>query len=188
MVNNTEATLVQQVLNGRRECYRPLVEMYQKRVYVLACSMIGNNSEAQDIAQEAFLTAYKHLSDLKDRAKFGTWLYGITRNLCYTALRKKKVESESLNDVSESEYSNVISLNPLAEDGEDLLETLMARLDQLPEKYQTLLRMRYLEDYSYQEISEMLDIPVDLVRSRLFEGRKILRESVQHVRRAENDR
>src|SRR5690606_21561498 len=122
-----------------------------------------NAAEAQDIAQESFLLAYNRLSELKDKTKFGSWLYGITRNLCYTARRRHRVEPEYLDDLSATEYSNVVAMYPAGEDGADLIDTLLSRLEQLPEKYATLLRLKYLQDYSYQEISEMLDIPVDLI-------------------------
>jgi len=189
MTENAEATLVQQVLAGRRECYRPLVEKYQKKVFLLANSMLGNRVESQDIAQEAFLLAYSKLRELKDLNKFGPWLFGIARNLCYVCLRKKKVEPESFDDLKYQErISNVVSLTPAADDGLRLQETLLSRLEHLPEKYRTLLRLKYLEDYSYEEISELLDMPVDLVRSRLFEGRRMLREQVERIRSANNER
>ncbi len=189
MVNdNAEATLIQQVLAGRREFYRPLMEKYQKRVFFLANSILGNSSEAQDIAQEAFLLAYRKLRELKDIEKFGPWLYGITRNLCYSNLRNKKIQPESLDDVQQyHQLPNVVPMVPITEQGDSLQNTLLKRLETLPEKYRTLLRLKYLEDYSYQEIAEMLDLPVDLVRSRLFEGRRILREGMQKIRSIEND-
>ncbi len=187
MAQNAEATLISQVLNGRRECYRPLVEKYQMKAYLLACSMIGNPAEAQDIAQEAFLVAYKNLQQLKDREKFGSWLFGIIRNLCYSVMRKQKIETESIDSVAYQNLPNVVTMRPVEENGVDILSTLMNRLEELPEKYQILLRLKYLEDYSYQEISEMLDIPVDLVRSRLFEGRRMLREDLASVRRLGNE-
>jgi RNA polymerase sigma-70 factor, ECF subfamily len=188
MVKNAEATLVSQVLSGRRECYRPLVEKYQMKVYLLACSMVGNAAEAQDLAQETFLTAYKNLHQLKDRAKFGSWLFGITRNLSYHALRKRKIEPEPIDSISYKDIPNVVPMRPDNEDGEDILTTLMTRLETLPEKYRVLLRLKYLDDCSYQEISDMLDIPIDLVRSRLFEGRRMLREDMESVRRKTNER
>lgn len=187
MAQNAEATLISQVLSGRRECYRPLVEKYQSKIYLLACSMMGNPAEAQDIAQETFLVAYKNLHQLKDREKFGFWLFGIARNLCYGVMRKRKIETEPIDSVAYRDIPNVVPLRPAEEHGVDILTTLMNRLERLPEKYQILLRLKYLEDYSYQEISEMLDIPVDLVRSRLFEGRRMLREDLDDVRRLANE-
>lgn len=188
MVENAEATLIKQVLNGRRECYRPLVEKYQKKVYLLACSMLNHSAEAQDIAQESFLLAYKNLHDLKDWSKYGSWLFGITRNLCYTTLRNRKVQPKSLDEISYEYLTNVVPMRPTEEDGIDLIDTMLKKLDLLPDKYRILIRLKYLEDYSYQEISEMLDIPVDRVRSRLFEGRRMLRERIERDRRVEHDR
>jgi RNA polymerase sigma-70 factor, ECF subfamily len=181
MFDKTEATLIEQVLHGKTECYRPLVEKYQKKIYLLAYSFIGNSGDAQDIAQEAFLTAYKKLSELKDRTKFGSWLYGITRNLCCSALRKRQVEPEFLDSVPDEDFSKVISMRPSTENGLDLVDMLILRMERLPEKYRVLLRLKYLEDYSYDEISTMLDLPLDLVRSRLFEGRRLLRERLKKV-------
>ena len=188
MVENAEATMIQQVIIGRRECYRPLVEKYQKKIYLLACSMLGNAAEAQDITQEAFLLAYKNLRDLKDRGKYGSWLYGITRNLCYAALRRKRIEPESLEELAPQDApSNVIPMWPADEEGTDLRSELLSKLESLPDKYRVLLNLKYLDDCSYQEISEMLDLPVDLVRSRLFEGRRMLREGVQKTRSLEHE-
>jgi RNA polymerase sigma-70 factor (ECF subfamily) len=186
MMHNADSALVQQVLIGRRECYRPLVEKYKKKVFVLACSMIGNAAEAQDVSQEVFYIAFKNLHGLKDRHKFGSWLYGITRNLCYSVLRKQRVEPESLEELNYFELPNVVEMRPADKSGEDLTDKLLHQLEKLPEKYRILLRLKYLEDYSYQEISEMLDLPVDLIRSRLFEGRRMLRENIEQTRRIEN--
>ncbi len=185
MTENADSALIQQVLIGKRECYRPLVEKYKKKIFILACSIIGNPSEAQDIAQEVFLIAYKNLHGLKDRQKFGSWVYGITRNLCFAFLRKKKVEPESLEELNYFEQPKVVEMRLADEKGEDLSKKLLNHLEQLPDKYRVLLRLKYLEDYSYQEMSEILDLPVDLIRSRLFEGRRILRESVEKVRSIE---
>lgn len=176
--DQSDAVLIKQALSGNRDCYRPLVDKYQKSVYHLACSIIHHSTEAQDITQETFLTAYKNIRKLKDPAKFGSWLYGITRNLCMEALRKRKKEPEYLDPPS------LLKLDAIVEDkvteltGSDITDMLIVKLENLPDKYQSLLRLKYLQDYSYQEIAEMMDIPTDLVRSRLFEGRKLLREEV----------
>ncbi|MGC9329114.1 MAG: RNA polymerase sigma factor, partial [Candidatus Hinthialibacter sp.] len=114
---------------------------------------------------------------------FGSWVFGIARNLCYSALRQQKIKTEPIDSVAYQDMPNVVPMRPSEENGVDILSVLMKRLDDLPEKYRVLLRLKYLEDYSYQEISDMLDIPVDLVRSRLFEGRRLLREDLDSVRR-----
>ncbi len=178
--DQTDAALIKQVISGKQECYRPLVDKYQNRVYHLAISMLHHTAEAQDITQEAFLTAYKNIRRLHNHAKFGSWLYGITRNLCMEALRKRKLEPEYVGtdfvEIADRELETEPKVSAL--NGTDITELLIGKLKQMPEKYQTLLRLKYLQDYSYQQIADMLDMPVDLVRSRLFEGRKLLRDEV----------
>ncbi len=186
MMNTTEVTLIKQVLSGNQEFYRPLVEKYQQKIFVLAYSLLRNSSEAQDLSQEAFLMAFKKLRELKDQKKFGSWLYGITRNLCYEALRKKHVETDSLDEVPPAKVGNVISMRGVDDPNEEMLRTMMKKLESMPEKYRILLHLKYLKDLTYQEISEMLDLSVDLVRSRLFEGRRLLREGVEQEWREEH--
>lgn len=178
MSDLTEATLIQQVLAGNNECYRPLVEKYRAQVYHLAHTLLGNGAEAQDIAQDAFLTAFRELKTLRNAEKFRPWLFGITRNLCRQTLKKRKSAPEYLDDLPEREKPNVVMVRPSDSSGADMLDALRAHLDNLPEKYRVLLCLKYLEDYSYTDIAEMLDLSVDLVRSRLFEGRRMLRKGM----------
>lgn len=178
----TEITLIAQVLKGQRECFRPLVEAYQRKVFHLACSLVGNPTEAQDIAQETFLTAFQNLGRLKQHARFSSWLFGITRNLCYEALRQRKLDPQPFEETQDYAAPQVISLNKETDPNQDLVRQMMARLERLPEKYRVLLRLKYLENYRYAEIAELLDLPVDLVRSRLFEGRRILREGLERAK------
>ncbi|MBI1390055.1 MAG: sigma-70 family RNA polymerase sigma factor [bacterium] len=188
MPEKTEATLIREVLKGKRECFRPLVERYQSKVFVLANGLLGNGPEAQDIAQEAFLLAFQKLRELEDPEKFGSWLYGITRNLCYNARRSRKIETEPYDESYHQHMANVIAMRPPGEEGESITAVMLRRLERMPDKYRDLLRLKYVEDYSYQEIAEMLDLPVDLVRSRLFEGRRILRERMEETRSEEYGR
>lgn len=188
MPEKTEATLIEQVLKGKRECFRPLVETYQKKVFLLAHGMLGHGPEAQDLAQEAFLLAFQKLRELDDPNKFGPWLFGITRNLCYNSIRSRKIQSEPFDESLPQHTANVVALKPKSSDGGELAQDMLKRLERLPEKYRTPLRLKYMEDYSYQEIAELLDWPVDLVRSRLFEGRRILRERMEQTRREEYGR
>lgn len=188
MPEKTEATLIEQVLKGKRECFRPLVESYQKKVFLLANGMLGHGPEAQDIAQEAFLLAFQKLRELDDPNKFGPWLFGITRNLCYNSIRKNRIHSEPFDESLPHHAVNVVALKPKSSDGGEVAQDMLIRLDRLPEKYRTPLRLKYMEDYSYQEIAELLDWPIDLVRSRLFEGRRILRERMEQARSEEYGR
>ncbi len=179
-----DADLVRQVVRGDRDAFRPLVGRYEQRVYILAISWLGDPAEAQDVTQETFYAAYRRLPELKDAEKFRAWLFATARNLCRVWLRKRRlfgepVPLETLEDVPfEKPHPSFEAAESVGETREELLTLLHASLDRLPDKYQTLLRLKYLSGSSYREIAEMMDLPEATVKSRLFEARRLLRERV----------
>ncbi len=174
----SDAELVYCVLSGRRDWFQTLVDRYRRQVYGLAYSMLGNWQDAQDVAQEAFFSAYRRLPDLRDPAKFGSWLFGTTRHLCYVVLRKRRVIGEQVP----VEQAETLAVKPSQEETQDDQLALMLRaMQQLPDKYQSLLRLKYIGGYSYRDIARMLDVPEVTVKSRLFEGRRLLREQVESI-------
>lgn len=170
----SDADLVQRVLAGKREAFRFLVDGYRQSVYNLAYSILGSREDAQDVAQEAFLAAYRRLPDLRDRSKFGSWLFGTTRHLCYVVLRRRRVVGVQV-PLEEVKALAAESRDPIRE---DRVTMAMEAMEDLPDKYKVLLRLKYLGGYSYQHIAEMMDLPEITVKSRLFEGRRMLRERV----------
>lgn len=170
----SDADLVQRVLVGRREAFQVLVKRYRQSVYNLAYSILGSREDAQDVAQEAFFAAYRRLPNLRDWSKFGSWLFGTARHLCYVILRRRRVVGEQV-PLSEAER-----LSGESRDGteEDHLTIVLEAMEDLPDKYKVLLRLKYLGGYSYRRIAEMMDLPEIVVKSRLFEGRRMLRERV----------
>ncbi len=181
--NLSDAELVQRVLAGRREWFQTLVERYRKKVYSLAYSILSNWQDAQDVAQEAFFSAYRRLPDLRDPKKFGAWLFGTTRHLCYVALREKRVIGEH---IPVEQIGSAAAGPPQEEAQDDQLALMLAAMEDLPDKYQLLLRLKYLGGYSYREIAQLADVPEVTVKSRLFEGRRMLRERVESYLRKSN--
>ncbi|MEK7767376.1 MAG: sigma-70 family RNA polymerase sigma factor, partial [bacterium] len=94
MEDRTDAALIHQARTGDREAFRGLVERHQDRVFGLAVTMLGNRTEAEDVAQEVFLKAYRNLAAFRGDARFGTWLYRVTVNACWDVLRKRRRERE----------------------------------------------------------------------------------------------
>ena len=169
-----DAMLVQRVLGGDREAFGCLVNRHQQSVYNLAYSILGSWQDAQDVAQEAFFAAFRRLPELRDRNKFGNWLFGTTRHLCYVLLRRRRVVGEQ---VPLDQVEGLVAESP-AEAEEDRGSLALKAIEALPDKYQVLLRLKYLSGYSYRRISEMFDLPEVTVKSRLFEGRRMLREHI----------
>jgi RNA polymerase sigma-70 factor (ECF subfamily) len=170
----SDADLVQRVLVGKREAFRFLVERYRQSVYNLAYSILGSREDAQDIAQEAFLAAYRRLPELRDWDKFGSWLFGTTRHLCYVLLRRRRV----LGGQVPIEGADTLAAEARESTEEDHMTMMLEAMGGLPDKYQVLLRLKYLGGYSYKVIAEMMDLPEITVKSRLFEARRMLRERV----------
>lgn len=186
---NDDSKLLERVRSGDRDAFRSLVERHQKRVYNLAYSLLKNREDAADVAQEAFVKAYRSLDGFKGDASFYTWIYRITNNLCIDFLRKAgptaKIEySEELSDDSSAEaqagvgvLSSRLGTNPQRSAlRHELAEKMEEALAQLPEKHRAILVLREVDGLSYEELAQALEIPKGTVMSRLFHARTKMQE------------
>jgi len=191
----TDAQLVERTLGGDMSAYEILVDRYRSLVYGLACHVVGSFHDAEDIAQEAFIKAYDSLASLKDKAKFSRWLRTITLNLCKMWLRKSvgreeyidinlcRVDpmwsAETLPTSCEDDIDVSLTTNVTPEDiciNKEFQETVFTAISALPPKSQAVITLFYLDDFSYKEIGDFLNIPVSTVQSRLQRARKQLKE------------
>ena len=152
-------------------------------LYNVAFKYTGNRSDAEDLVQETLYTAYNKFHQLRDNQKLKSWMFTILRNHFLKWQRKKPPlqinEFEDDNDYltqleSVSMQQDVASLYERKEEA----ETIQSILDKLPEKYKTVLIFYYMEDSSYQEIAEMLDVPIGTVMSRLSRARQIMKKEM----------
>ena len=151
---------------------------YEKRVYALALRMCGNPSDAQEAAQEAFLSAWQSLPFFRGEASFATWLYRLTSNASVDLLRREKRQrAVSLDDGELSLDIPDGRLTPHEEaEQSELREAIRSGLKTLPDDYRAVLVLRELHQLSYQEISDALDVDLGTVKSRINRGRKRLCE------------
>lgn len=156
---------------GERErAFERLLAVYRGRVYRLALSFVRTPADAEDLAQEAFVRLWRALPLYDGRASFSTWLYVIARNACLSELRRRGARpTSSLEDDA---------ADPAAPGGAGAAmdrriecETLLERLD---EPQRRIVRLFYLEERSYEQVAEMLDMPINTVRSHLHRARKRL--------------
>ncbi len=186
---NDDSKLLERIRSGDRDAFRSLVEKYQKRVYNLAYSLLRSREDAADIAQEAFVKAYRGLDGFKGDASFYTWIYRITNNLCIDFLRKAgpaaKVEySDELFDAPSAEaqagvgvLSSRLGTNPQRSVlRRELAAKMEEALAQLPEKHRAILVLREVDGLSYEELAQTLEIPKGTVMSRLFHARTKMQE------------
>ncbi len=181
-------TRIKQVLKGDQNAFGEIVEIYKDKVFQLSFRMLGNRHEAEDIAQEAFIRAYVNIQSYNINLKFSTWLYRIATNLCIDRIRKKKPDYYLDAEVAGTEgltmYSQIPAKTPLPEDDVESLElqdTIQREISKLPEKYRTVIVLKYIEELSLNEISEILDMPLGTVKTRIHRGREALRKQLRHV-------
>lgn len=169
--------LVNECLAGKRESYSSIIRSFQDKIFDLCFHFLGTPQDAEDAATEVFIKAYRKLKGYNPQYAFSTWLFKIAVNHCIGLLRRQKREKEYL----ESEHSNpakVIEANSpemifLKDNQQTALESAV---NSLPVKYRTALMLKYQQDLSYQQISEIMEIPVNTVGSLILRGKKELRE------------
>ncbi|MGM9929472.1 MAG: RNA polymerase sigma factor SigW [Bacillus sp. (in: firmicutes)] len=179
---------IKEVLKGDQNAFGEIVEIYKDKVYQLCYRMLGNRHEAEDMAQEAFVRAYVNIHKFNMKLKFSTWLYRIATNLCIDRIRKKKPDYYLDAEVAGTEGLNMYSQIPSnAEDPIDEVEslelhdTVQREILQLPEKYRTVIVLKYIEDLSLKEIGEILDLPIGTIKTRIHRGREALRKQLSNL-------
>ena len=180
-MQQSDAQLIQQVLQGNQEAFSPLVKKYQKGVHALAWRKIGDFHIAQELTQDAFLKAYRQLRTLKDHNAFSGWLYVIVARECLDWLRKNRIPMESLdtadsNEVDKVSYSQYVAEKQEAEADETRREVVKELLKKLPESERTVMTLHYLGEMTIKAISEFLGVSQNTVKSRLSRARNRLRK------------
>jgi RNA polymerase sigma-70 factor (ECF subfamily) len=186
-VNFVDTRLAKLARNGDRGAFAELVELYKDKIYHLAYRMLNNKHEAEDAVQETFLRVYTNLHRYDEQQKFSTWIFRIGTNHCIDRLRKRKHSAYSLDaEMPDGEGNDYYSMLPGNEDTPEkqiiLSETqlqIRKAIDALPEKYKSVVILRYLQDMSLQEISDVLDMPVTTVKTRVHRGREYLRKRLE---------
>ncbi len=181
----TEPELVARAQQGDQEAFAQLVEANQNKIYSLALRMTGNPEDAQDLAQEAFLRAWRTLPSFQGDSSFATWLYRLTSNLCIDFLRREKRRSAaapvtSLDDDDDGDAPPIQvpdrRFDPHTEaERKELRAAVGQALLQLSDEHRQILVLREVDGLSYAEIAQRLDTPEGTVRSRLARARLCLR-------------
>lgn len=173
--------LVQSTLNGDTESFNRLVDRYQPRVYGLCVRMLGDQDTAADVAQDAFIAAYRHLPSL--RGEFRPWLMRIVANACRDVLRtKKRRPSLSLDMTYDDDESPALQIADTHAGPEEQLlrhelqQTIATALQTIPIDQREVIILSDIEGFSYQEISNITGVNIGTVKSRLNRARLRLRE------------
>lgn len=179
-VNADDDRLIAECLQGRSAAFGPLVERYQDRLFNSVLRLVNDPEDARDVVQEAFLSAYQALGSFKGDSQFFTWLYRIAVNTAITFRRKKKAvvrlyaddDQSGLDPADEDEAGRPGFLLEMAEREQKVHEAL----NRLSSEHRTVLVLKDMDGRKYEEMAEVLGVPIGTIRSRLHRARLELRE------------
>lgn len=179
--------LIDQANQGDEHAYAELMKRYKRSVYHLILKMIRNVDDAEDLTIEAFAKAFKNLSKFKKDFTFSTWLFRIATNNCIDFIRKKKINTTSIQSAYKNEDGEEIGievqdqeLGPQDEviksQKEEIIKTFVSKL---PARYQLLVKLRYFQELSYEEIAEQLGAPLGTVKAQLHRAKELMYQLVK---------
>ncbi|MGE4319803.1 MAG: RNA polymerase sigma factor [Deferribacterales bacterium] len=174
-----DSAIIEKVLGGDTASFEMLILKYQSRLFATSMNVVKNRELAEDITQEAYLKAFQKLDTLKDREQFFPWIKRIALNIALNHFEKEKRVMDVENDDEEGSFFDKITSGESAEDltlKEELHKYVRGFVEALPDKLRVVILLREVEDMSYEEISEMMNIPLGTVRSRLFNARQIIKD------------
>jgi RNA polymerase sigma-70 factor, ECF subfamily len=181
----TEET-IRRFLDGEEEAFSRIVQAWQGRIYNLAWRMLGNREDAQDIVQETFLSVFKSLRNLRDPARFTTWLYRIALNHC-RSLRRSRTPDLSLSEQIFEPNGEEEGFQPgfsAASRGGEALETLdiiRKALNGLSEDHRTAIVLKEYVGLSLEEIANVMECPLSTAKSRLYHGLRDVQRNLKRM-------
>jgi RNA polymerase sigma-70 factor (ECF subfamily) len=176
-----EPLLIQRAQAGDADAFGGLVLLHQDFVYDLALRVLRDPSEAEDLAQDAFVRAWLGLPNFRGQSQFRTWLYRIVTNLCYNRLPGLRRELTSLGDdcLDNMACDEVLNINPADSlEAREQRAALHQAIEQLPDSYRLLVTLRYQQELSYEEIVAVVKLPLGSVKTGLFRAKERLRQTL----------
>lgn len=180
-----DLTLVQRIANGDRAAFELMMRRYNRRLFRLARATLGNDAEAEDVLQDAYLRAYRSIEGFRGEAALSTWLSRLVLNECFDRRRRTQRRENVIPLISAEDH--MTSVREVADDsavpdqalGQLQLRAILERkVSELPEAFRVVFVLRSIEEMGVDEVAQLLDIPEETVRSRHFRARSLLRESL----------
>lgn len=175
MEQKDEIYYVERILDGETEYFSMFLDRYSRTIYSLVVQIVGCPEDAEEIVQDVFMNAFRHLNRYKGECKFSTWLYRIAYNAAISATRKKKqeflyIEENTINNVPDEKAYDVISPT----DDEEKIARLARAIELLNVEEKALITLFYYEEKSMEEVGEVLKLSVSNVKVKLHRTRKKL--------------
>jgi len=185
-LNENEILLIKRSQKGDINSFEELIKEYKKIAYNIALKMLKNKEDAEDVSQEALIKVYKSINRFNMDSSFKTWLYRIVANTCLDHLRKNKENPISIDQPIRSGHDEFyMDIGDNRPTPQEVLETkltqkmVMEAVNELEEDFKTIIILRDINDFSYEEISEILECNIGTVKSRISRGRQKLKEILE---------
>lgn len=177
--DESDGAYARRVQNGDRAAFRVLIERYEGMVFDLAHQYADSPEEAEDLAQDAFLRAFRRIGDLRKPDRFSSWLYGIALNRCRDYAKNVRRETYAFSRTEEQDEADALPGNSRRQDdelvAEEESEQLWAALEELSSTYATPFLLKYRDGMTYKAMSKRLDVSVSALKVRVHRARKKLR-------------
>ncbi|MDD3146798.1 MAG: sigma-70 family RNA polymerase sigma factor [Candidatus Riflebacteria bacterium] len=183
-LEEAESSLLEEIRRGDQRAFARLVTMHERNVYRICFRFFADENEASDAVQEVFLKVFRAIGRFEGRSSLKTWIYRIAANTCITLAEKKKKEKDGLLQTMVQWWNSLKQDSP----EEEILDRELRQLNQkvvsekvarLPESYRMPVILKDIEGLPLEKISEILEIPIGTVKSRINRGRRLLQESLQ---------
>ena len=179
----TDEQLIDQIRQGDDEAYRLLIERHKHYIYTLVYRMTQHRETAEDLTQEVFIKLYRSLIYFRGESKFTTWLYRLAANVVTDYHRAQKLRPhQTLVDKLKGWFSSREEEPEAVAIQKEEQHTVQRLLSELPDKYRLILYLYHYKQLSYQEISEVTELPLKTIETRLYRGKALLKQKWQEVR------
>jgi RNA polymerase sigma-70 factor (ECF subfamily) len=191
-VASDELALVASARSGDQDAFGVLVRLHQRQVFNLALRMLRNADEASEATQDVFLAAWQGLHQFRGNARFATWLYRITYNHCLRLLEQRRRDANAQAELAaesarEHSPAGALSAQHASDAERQMCEAVRGEIANLPAKYRVVLVLRHLQELSYEEMAEVMSMPIGTVKTQLFRARAMLKDRLEGLGRAKDE-
>ncbi len=186
MILTDEGSIIERCKKGDREAFASIVQYYMKPAYYVALGYVGKPDDALDLSQDAFVNAFRHIRRFDTSKSFFPWFYSILKNLCMNHLNRiRRRREDSIDEMAEAEGQVPIPIETVNPEEnvvrKDLEVKIGQALQRLRPREREIIILQHFQDYSYQEIADLLGIPIGTVMSRLYSARQSLRRELEKM-------
>ena len=193
LIQATDHDLIALAASGSEKAYRELLDRYQRPVFSLIYRMVRDREKAEDLAQETFVKVFNHIDSFNPKYKFSSWIFKIASNLSIDHLRRKEPETISIDGSRNAQTPDQVEATRITVESRDenpeefliakeLGQEIEQAIGKLRAEYRTAILLRHVEGRPYEEIAEIMDIPLGTVKTYIHRARGELREALAHLR------